>query len=788
MGLSNMVVVDCSGYCTYIEDRGLPLYNFFIMLVDKLLQLARPRYVLFVFSGRGNDHGYLYQILYAAGFPVYLSGRKDPYLIPSLCVTLRQSIQFILITNNQNWADFLEGISCYDILSGKKLKADIKTGIPLFNTKAIKRFENANLSDFVIKPARKLDLLHLLETHNIHSWLSKLILSLSVHEKIEQAQRRGYRVITTQLEWNAWLATLNQNKLFALDTETTGLDYLTSEIVGISMAIGKGEAVYIPFLHQDPECVEQLNREVVLNQLKPLLENPNYLKIGHNIKFDMNVLKHHGITLNGVAYDTMIEAYVCDTTLPYYNLSYLANNLLARATIEYEDIAGKGKQQIPFNLVPLALAGPYSAEDADLTWLLHQKIYPTITSNFGLNYIFNEIEMPLVSILSEMEYHGVLVDKAQLLSLGEELKDQIDQYIQQIYELAGEEFNLNSTKQLQLILYDKLKLPVYRKTSNGQASTAEDILAKLSNDYPIAKLMMSYRELSKLKSTFIDALIAKIHPKSGRIHTSFNQTITLTGRLSSSNPNLQNIPIQSDKGKRIRKAFIAPKGCQLIIADYSQIELRIMAQLSQDPNLIQAFKADLDIHKSTASEIFNTPLDQVTERQRNRAKVVNFGLIYGMSVYGLSQQLSISHSEARRYIDTYFSRYPAVLSYIEQTKEKAREQGFVTTYFGRKIYISDLDDHNDKKKQAAERIAVNAPIQGTAADIIKLAMIKVTQRFKQQCQQTSLILQVHDELVFETPTDNSSVVQELIKSDMMSVANFDIPLTLDIELSSSWYS
>ncbi len=535
----------------------------------------------------------------------------------------------------------------------------------------------------------------------------------------------GYVTILDETTFTDWLARLKKADVFAFDTETDGLDTLTANLIGLSFAIAPGEAAYLPVAHDYLDAPPQLDRTYVLEALKPLLEDEKALKVGQNLKFDMSLLARYGIEMRGIAYDTMLESYVLDSVGGRHDMDSLADRYLGHKTITFEEIAGKGKNQLTFNQIALEQAAPYAAEDADVTLQLHLAMWPQLKQSAELLTVFNEIEMPLLPVLSHIERTGVLIDPAILSAHSQELAKRLAELEVQAHELAEEPFNLASTKQLQAILYEKQKLPVLKKTPGGAPSTNEEVLAELALDYPLPKVILEYRGLAKLKTTYTDKLPLMINPVSGRVHTSYHQAVTATGRLSSSDPNLQNIPVRNDEGRRIRQAFIAPEGYRIVAADYSQIELRIMAHLSQDEGLLKAFAEGKDIHRATASEVFGVPLDKVTGEQRRSAKAINFGLIYGMSAFGLARQLGIPRGEAQRYMDLYFERYPGVLDYMERTRQQASEQGYVSTLDGRRLYLPDVRSSNGMRRKAAERAAINAPMQGTAADIIKRAMIEV---------------------------------------------------------------
>jgi len=597
---------------------------------------------------------------------------------------------------------------------------------------------------------------------------------------------RHYDTILDQASLDKWLERLNNAELFAFDTETTSLDYIEAEIVGLSFATETGAAAYVPLAHDYEDAPAQLDRTAVLAQLRPLLEDDNHKKVGQNLKYDANVLLNYGIQLRGIAFDTMLESYVFNSTASRHDMDSLAKNYLGIETIHYEDVAGKGAKQITFNQVPVEVAAPYAAEDADITLQLHQALWPKVNADKALRNLFSEIELPLLPILAQMEYHGVLVDAEMLNIQSGELSERMQQIEQEAFAAAEQEFNLSSPKQIQEILFEKQQLPVIKKTPKGQPSTAEEVLQELALDYPLPKLILEHRGMSKLKSTYTDKLPKQIHPKTGRVHTSYHQAVTATGRLSSSNPNLQNIPIRNPEGRRIRQAFIAPAGKIIVAADYSQIELRIMAHLSNDSGLLGAFQRGEDIHSATAAEIFNTMPISVTPEQRRRAKAINFGLIYGMSAFGLAKQLGVGRNDAQEYIDLYFERYPGVLAYMDRMRETARADGYVETLFGRRLYLPEINARNAQRRQYAERAAINAPMQGSAADIIKLAMLKTAAWLKADPIGVTMVMQVHDELVFEVAEDQLISAREGIRSCMSSAAKLAVPLVVDIGNGKNW--
>lgn len=595
-----------------------------------------------------------------------------------------------------------------------------------------------------------------------------------------------YETILTRLHFDNWLNQLSKAEIFAFDTETSSLNYIDAEIVGVSFAIEVGKAAYLPLAHEYLDAPEQLNRAESLNLLKPLLENPDKHKVGQNLKYDANVLANYSIEMQGIQHDTMLESYVLNSTATRHNMDDLAKKYLGVETIHYEDVAGKGAKQILFSEVPLDQASPYAAEDADITLRLHQTLSEKLNSYETLKKLYQEIEIPLIPVLSRIERNGVLIDSDMLGQQSLELAKHIMALEQQAHDLAGQIFNLGSPKQIQEILYDQQKLPVLKKTPKGQPSTAESVLQELAIDYPLPRIILDYRSMSKLKSTYTDKLPQQVNSKTDRVHTSYHQAVAATGRLSSSDPNLQNIPIRNAEGRKIRQAFIAADDCKLIAADYSQIELRIMAHLSADEGLLTAFSEGLDIHSATAAEVFEVAVEQVTTDLRRSAKAINFGLIYGMSAFGLSQQLGISRTKAQSYIDLYFSRYPGVKQYMENIQKQAKDQGYVETLFGRRLYLPEINSRNAARRKYAERTAINAPMQGTAADIIKIAMINTDQWLQNNDSENKMIMQVHDELVFEVAEHEIDSFSNSIREIMCSAAQLDVPLIVDIGTGDNW--
>ncbi|MGO2088323.1 MAG: DNA polymerase I, partial [Oceanisphaera sp.] len=601
------------------------------------------------------------------------------------------------------------------------------------------------------------------------------------------AMEVNYQTILTEAELQDWVKRLEKAPYFAFDTETTSLNYRDARVVGMSFAIKAGEAAYVPFGHDYLDAPEQLSETVVLAALKPLLEAEMPVKLGQNLKYDANVLKNHGIHMQGIELDTMLESYVLNSVQTRHDMDSMANFFLNHATTPFEAIAGKGAKQLTFNQIPLEEAAFYAAEDADITLRLHHHLSEQLAAEPALQAVFDEIEMPLVHILADMEYTGVKVDSQLLAIQSDEIAKRLKELELKAHELAGEPFNLSSPKQLGEVLFTKLELPIIKKTPKGAPSTAEEVLQELALDYPLPKLLMEYRGLSKLKSTYTDKLPKMVNDHSGRIHTSYHQANAATGRLSSSDPNLQNIPIRTPEGRRIRQAFIAEPGYKIVAADYSQIELRIMAHLSQDKGLLDAFAKGLDVHKATAAEVFGVDLDSVTTEQRRRAKAINFGLIYGMSAFGLSRQLGIPRHESQSYMDIYFERYPGVLKYMEETRALAAEKGYVETLFGRRLYLPEINAKNGARRKGAERAAINAPMQGTAADIIKKAMIKVAAWLSEQADNdVRMIMQVHDELIFEIREDKVAEFKQQICELMEQAASIDVPLLVEAGEGDNW--
>ena len=655
-----------------------------------------------------------------------------------------------------------------------------------------------NMADLTRRPVHDIQLKELLVEFGFSAWLNSLSKNTSTvvpktdnpsdteaTSDLQTTATAHYDIILTMAQLDAWILRLEQSALIAIDTETTSLDYTQAQLVGLSFAVQTGEAAYLPLAHAYPEVPTQLNREIVLEKLRPLLENPNKHKVGQNLKYDYHVLANHGITLQGISDDTMLASYVLDST-GKHNLDFLAQKYLNLKTISYEEVAGKGAKQLNFSEIAIETAAHYAAEDADVCVRLHHALQAKLQAQVELLNLYNTLEMPLLSVLARLERNGVLIDDNLLIHQSMELSQQMMSLEQKAHDEAGHNFNLNSPKQIQTILYEQLQIPVIKRTPKGQPSTDESVLQELAEEYALPKLIIEHRSLSKLKSTYTDKLPEQINVKTGRVHTSYHQAVTATGRLSSSEPNLQNIPIRSPEGRKIRQAFIAPEGYKIVAADYSQIELRIMAHLANDEGLITAFSQGEDIHRATAAEVFNVPLSDVTTDLRRKAKAVNFGLIYGMSAFGLAKQLDVSRSDAQTYINAYFARYPGVKKYMDDTRILAKEQGYVETLFGRRLYLPEIDSRNAALRQYAERTAINAPMQGTAADIIKRAMLTVDEWLLRGEIDAKMIMQVHDELVFEINAQDVDVAVEKIKSLMSSAAELTVPLIVDVGVGNNW--
>ena len=620
------------------------------------------------------------------------------------------------------------------------------------------------------------------------SWVDELATQTDVEiaVAVPEPLEIDYQVVTDENTLAEWIERLAQAELFAFDTETTSLNAISARVVGVSFAVLPGQAAYVPFGHDYMGAPQQLSEKQVLSALKPLLEDAHKPKIGQNLKYDRNVLLNHGVDLSGIAYDTMLESYVLNSTGSRHDMDSLALKYLDHQCVSYESLAGKGAKQLTFNQIPLEQAGVYAAEDADITLRLHRRLWPDLEQVVPLKQVFTDLEVPLIPVLADIERTGALVDAKRLGEHSLELGERLQVLERQAHELAGKEFNLSSPKQLGAILFDELELPVLKKTPKGAPSTAEEVLQELALDYPLPALLMEYRGLSKLKNTYTDRLPLMINPATGRIHTSYHQAVTATGRLSSSEPNLQNIPIRTEEGRRIRQAFVAPEGSCILAADYSQIELRIMAHLSQDKGLLQAFEQGLDVHRATAAEVFGVELDAVSSEMRRSAKAINFGLIYGMSAFGLARQLRLGRQEAQQYIDRYFERYPGVQRYMDEIRAHAREQGYVETIMGRRLYLPDINARNANLRQGAERTAINAPMQGTAADIIKTAMIEVHHWLLEAKLDARIVMQVHDELVLEVAQDQLKSVREGLIERMASAGKLSIPLLVEAGSGSNW--
>ena len=606
-------------------------------------------------------------------------------------------------------------------------------------------------------------------------------------ESVLSIDKEGYETVLDETALNAWIDALKNADVFALDTETTSLNYMQAELVGVSVAVEAGKAAYIPFGHNYPGAPDQLDKQFVLDALKPILEDDNLKKVGQNLKYDMSVLAEDaGITLRGVAFDTMLESYVLDSVATRHDMDSLSLKYLGHKTIGFEEIAGKGAKQLTFNQVGLEEAGTYAAEDADITLRLHQSLWPKLENEGKLPEVFRDIELPLATVLSRIERNGTYVDATLLKHQSQFLAKRMAELQEKAFEIAGQEFNLASPKQLGEILYEKLAIPVIKKTPKGAPSTAEPVLQELALEYPLPQVIMDYRGVAKLKNTYTDKLPELINQRTGRVHTSYHQAVAATGRLSSSDPNLQNIPVRSEEGRKIRQAFLAPKGTKIVACDYSQIELRIMAHLSGDKGLTDAFEKGLDIHRATAAEVWGKSLEEVSDNDRRNAKAINFGLIYGMSAFGLAKQLGLPRKEAQEYIDLYFERYPGVKKYMADTRALAADNGYVETVYGRRLYLPEIHSKNGQRRQAAERAAINAPMQGTAADIIKKAMIKVHDWLETTDFDAKMIMQVHDELVFEVAEDQVEDLVKEVKARMESAAELKVPLIVDAGIGDNW--
>lgn len=636
--------------------------------------------------------------------------------------------------------------------------------------------------DLIIKEPDSEILKEYFKRFEFRSWLTELLEQTPSQDK----SAKDYQTILSEQDFFKLWQKLQEKKIFAFDTETTSLDAINAELVGVSFSFAAQQAFYIPVGHDYENAPTQLSREFLLTHLKKLFSDSTITIIGQNLKYDMTVLENYQINIKAKIIDTMLESYVLNSTGSRHDLDSLAMKHLGQQTILFEAIAGKGNKQLTFNQVTIDKASEYAGQDADIAWQLYQLLSKQIDENEKFQYVLNEIELPLIHVLTEMERHGVLVDQKKLQQLSIEFGKRIETLEKEAYHLAGKIFNLSSPKQLQQILYEDLKLPAQKVTPTGQPSTSEEVLQELALDYPLPKIILEYRSLSKLKSTYTDALAAQVDLKTGRVHTSYNQAITSTGRLSSTDPNLQNIPIRTEEGRRIRQAFIPPKGYKIVAADYSQIELRIMAHLSGDQGLLKAFQSNTDIHAATAAEIFGVPLTNVTGEQRRGAKAINFGLIYGMSIFGLSRALGVERNVAQEYMDLYFNRYPGVKNYMDNIRVLAHKQGFVETIFGRRLYLPEINVSNIARRRAAERAAINGPMQGTAADIIKLAMINANRWIQQSGLDIKMIMQVHDELVFEIAEKDVEKALPLIREHMTSVIKLAVPIVVEIGVGDNW--
>ncbi len=636
-------------------------------------------------------------------------------------------------------------------------------------------------------PPDQAQLRELFARYEFKGWLAELggVNRIDVPSNQAQISQR-YETIFDEAVLDAWIARLRAAPLFAFDTQTTNTDVMHADLVGVSFTDRTGEAAYVPLAHRYPDAPAQLDRDRVLEKLRPLLEHPARPKVGQNLKYELTVLARNGVTLRGIAYDTMLESYVLDSTASRHDLNGLALKYLGYKTLNVEDVAGKGKNRLCFDQVPIEQATHYAAEEADVALRLHEALWPRLQTTPALVHLFETVELPLVGVLSRMERYGVKIDADMLRRQSAELGRRIMELEQEAHALAGQPFNLASPLQIQQILFDKLKLPVTKKTPKGQPSTGEEVLQELALDYELPRIILEHRGMCKLQSTYTDKLVEMIHPVTRRVHTSYHQAVAATGRLSSSDPNLQNIPVRTAEGRRIRQAFVPEPGYKMMSADYSQIELRIMAHLSGDPNLLHAFSHKLDIHQATAAEVLGVPLDQVMPEQRRAAKAINFGLIYGMSAFGLARQLRIDRNAAQEYIDLYFARYPGVKTFMDRMRAQAREQGYVETVFGRRLYVPEINTANQARRQYAERTAINAPMQGTAADLIKMAMIAVDRWIEQSGIGVRMIMQVHDELVFEVAAAEVDAAREEIRRLMCAVAQLSVPLVVDVGVGDNW--
>lgn len=647
----------------------------------------------------------------------------------------------------------------------------------------------SNIDELVIKNIDAEALATAFQRYGFNRWLDELEaegVEVSPTEPALVKEAKTYESVLDESAFNTWLERIKHCDLLAIDTETTSINYMTAQMVGISLCIDE-DACYIPLKHDYLDAPKQLDKDFVLQALKPLLEDPNIKKVGQNLKYDCHIFLNEGISIKGIAFDTMLESYVLNSVATRHNMDDLAKYYLDHDTIHFEDVAGKGKKQLTFNQIALEEAVPYAAEDADITMQLHKILHSELKKTESLLKVYNDIEQPLSEVITRIEQNGVSIDSAMLQKQGQEVDDTLQQLEAKAFEVAGESFNLSSPKQIQTILFEKQEIPVIRKTPKGQPSTAEDVLEELAETYELPKIILEHRGLSKLKSTYLDKLPEEVNLHTGRVHTSYHQAVASTGRLSSSQPNLQNIPIRSTEGRKIREAFVAEDGYKMMALDYSQIELRIMAHLSQDNSLITAFNEGKDVHRATAAEVFGVAEADVETNQRRAAKAINFGLIYGMSAFGLAKQLGTGRKEAQEYVDLYFERYPGVKNYMAQTKELAHEQGFVETVFGRRLYLPELKSKNAQRRQYAERTAINAPMQGTAADIIKIAMINVDEWLIENADKAKMIMQVHDELVFEVKQDQIEQCQTAFEERMTQAAKLSVPLVVDTGIGINWH-
>ena len=673
-------------------------------------------------------------------------------------------------------------------LSASKEMADLSYVLATIKTDCELALSESDLRSASPDTDRLIELYRDLE---FKSWLDELLspglFADSPAEPVpSQVSDLSVVTITDQAVFNSWLSRLEASPLFAFDTETTSLNYMQAEIVGLSFAIEPGEAAYVPLAHLNPGLEGQLDRDRILDQMKPLLESDAVKKVGQHLKYDANVLANHGITLRGIAHDTMLQSYIIDAVGSRHDMGSLALKYLGQRVISFEEVAGKGAKQVSFDHVDIEQAAAYAAEDADVTLRLHEALMPKLEAEATLHEVYQRLELPLVPVLSKIERNGAFVSIEKLRAQSQEIAIRLAELESQACELAGQPFNLASPKQLGEILFEKLELPVIKKTPKGAPSTAEEVLVELANDYELPAVLIEHRGLAKLKSTYTDKLPEMVDTRTGRVHTSYHQAVTATGRLSSSDPNLQNIPIRTQEGRRIRQAFIAPEGRKIVAADYSQIELRIMAHLSSDAGLLHAFANELDVHSATAAEVFDVSLDEVTTDQRRKAKAINFGLIYGMSAFGLAKQIGVARGEAQEYIDRYFARYPGVADYMDATRAIAHEQGYVETLLGRRLYLPEINARNKQRQLAAERTAINAPMQGTAADIIKLAMIDVDAWLTETALDAKMIMQVHDELVFEVADEACETLCNNVTERMANVIELQVPLLTEVGVGANW--